>query len=76
MLNKLSDNQHHFLLRVISMHLFLTYMNTHGLDLNRICDTKEYTNKEKTLLLQLRNDYIKNELPIKQKWTTPTRPNF
>ena len=72
----LTDNQSNFLLKVISIHLFLTYMNSHGLNLTRICDTKEYNSTEKKLLSRLRKDYIKNELPIKQKWVTPTRKDF
>ena len=64
----LSVEQKKFITSVISLDLYLTYLNTHGLDLPFICDIEEYNDSDKILLDKLRTEYIENELPIKRKW--------
>jgi hypothetical protein len=68
MVYPLSVQQKKFITGVISLDLYLTYLNKHKLDLPFICDIMEYNDSDKILLRRLRKEYIENELPIRKRW--------
>ena len=64
----LTKGQRHLILNEISLQMYLKYLNDYNIDLKRICTKYSYNDSERNILNKLREDYMKNELPIKKKW--------